>query len=56
MLQSVYLDSLALVLLEEELEAAGEVVSVARIPREAMITPQTLWDWYRRNVTAENSE
>lgn len=56
LLQSGYLDSLALVLLEEELEAAGEVVSVARIPREAMITPQTLWDWYRQNVTAENRE
>ena len=56
LLQSGYLDSLALVLLEEELEAAGESISVARIPREAMATPQTLWDWYRRNVTAENRE
>ena len=37
LLQSGYLDSLALVLSEEELEAAGEVVSVARIPREAVI-------------------
>ena len=32
LLQSGYLDSLALVLLEEELEAAGEVVSVAGVP------------------------
>lgn len=56
LLQSGYLDSLALVLLEEELEAVGETVSVARIPREAMTTQQTLWDWYRRNVTAGNSE
>ena len=42
--------------MREELEAAGEMVSVARIPREAMITPQSLWDWYRQNVTAENRE
>lgn len=55
LLQSGYLDSLALVLLEEELEAAGESISVARIPREAMTTPQTLWDWYRQNA-AENGE
>ena len=55
LLQSGYLDSLALVLLEEELEAAGESISVARIPREAMATPQTLWDWYRQNA-AENGE
>lgn len=46
LLQSGYLDSLAMVLLEEELETAGEDFSVARIPREAMRTPQTLWEWY----------
>lgn len=46
LLQSGYLDSLAMVLLEEELERTGEDFSVARIPREAMRTPQTLWEWY----------
>lgn len=39
LLQSGYLDSLAMVLLEEELEMAGESISVARIPREALETP-----------------
>lgn len=52
LLQSGYLDSLAMVLLEEELEMAGESISVARIPREALGTPMTLWDWYRMNTQA----
>lgn len=52
LLQSGYLDSLAMVLLEEELEMAGESISVARIPREALETPLTLWDWYRMNTQA----
>lgn len=56
LLQSGYLDSLAMVLLEEELEMTGERISVARIPREAMQTPMTLWDWYRLNTKAEKRE
>ena len=47
LLQSGYLDSLAMVLLEEE---------VARIPREALVTPMTLWDWYRMNTRAGKRE
>lgn len=46
LLQSGYLDSLAMVLLEEEMELAGERFSVARIPHDALATPQALWDWY----------
>ena len=42
LLQSGYLDSLAMVLLEEEMER----FSVARIPHDALATPQALWDWY----------
>ena len=49
LLQSGYLDSLAMVLLEEELEMAGESISVARIP-------MTLWDWYRMNTQAGKRE
>ena len=56
LLQSGYLDSLAMVLLEEELEMAGESISVARIPREARETPRTLWDWYRMNTQAGKRE
>ena len=56
LLQSGYLDSLAMVLLEEELEMAGESISVARIPREALETPMTLWDWYRMNTQAGKRE
>ena len=56
LLQSGYLDSLAMVLLEEELEMAGESISVARIPREALETPMTLWDWYRMNTRAGKRE
>ena len=56
LLQSGYLDSLAMVLLEEELEMAGESISVARIPREALETPLTLWDWYRMNTQAGKRE
>ena len=52
LLQSGYLDSLAMVLLEEELEMAGE----SRIPREALGTPMTLWDWYRMNTQAGKRE
>ena len=33
-------------LLEEEMELAGERFSVARIPHDALATPQALWDWY----------
>ena len=43
-------------LLEEELEMAGESISVARIPREALETPMTLWDWYRMNTRAGKRE
>ena len=50
------LESLAMVLLEEELEMAGESISVARIPREALETPITLWDWYRMNTRAGKRE
>ena len=56
LLQSGYLDSLAMVLLEEELEMAGERISVARIPRDALPTPMRLWDWYRLNTKAEKRE
>lgn len=56
LLQSGYLDSLAMVLLEEELEMAGERISVARIPREALETPMRLWDWYRLNTQAGKRE
>lgn len=35
---------------------AGESISVARIPREALETPMTLWDWYRMNTRAGSSE
>ena len=60
LLQSGYLDSLAMVLLEEELEEelemAGESISVARIPRESLETPMTLWDWYRMNTQAGKRE
>ena len=52
LLQSGYLDSLAMVLLEEELES----ISVARIPREVLETPMTLWDWYRMNTQAGKRE
>ena len=45
-----------MVLLEEELEMAGERISVARIPREALETPMRLWDWYRLNTKAEKRE
>ena len=56
LLQSGDLDSLAMVLLEEELEMAGESISVARIPRESLETPMTLWDWYRMNTRAGKRE
>ena len=56
LLQSGYLDSLAMVLLEEELEVAGESITIARIPREALKTPMSLWDWYRLNTKAEKHE
>ena len=42
--------------LEEGLEMAGESISVARIPREALETPITLWDWYRMNTRAGKRE
>lgn len=45
-----------MVLLEEELEMAGESISVARIPRESLETPMTLWDWYRMNTQAGKRE
>ena len=45
-----------IMLLEEELEMAGESISVARIPREALETPMTLWDWYRMNTRAGKRE
>ena len=45
-----------IMLLEEELEMAGESISVARIPREALGTPMTLWDWYRMNTQAGKRE
>ncbi len=48
LLQSGYLDSLALVLLEEAMEDAGESISVAQIPREAMQTPEALWQWWEK--------
>lgn len=49
LLESGYLDSLAMVLLEEEWEAQGESMSVARIPHDAMHTARTLWEWYCEN-------
>ena len=45
-----------IMLLEEELEMAGESISVARIPRESLETPMTLWDWYRMNTRAGKRE
>ena len=48
LLQSGYLDSLALLLLEEAMEDVGESISVAQIPREAMQTPEALWQWWEK--------
>ena len=47
--ESGLLDSLGLVLLAEALEDRGVAVSVARLPKSALATPQALADWLREN-------
>lgn len=52
LLESGYLDSLALVLLEERWEEAGLELSVARLPRQVFATPRALWEWLLANGKA----
>lgn len=54
--ESGILDSFALILLSEELEDRGILLSIARVPHEEFATPHRFWLWLQKERSEEVSK